>query len=1058
MIPLRVYAEGFMCFREPVEMTFDGASLWMLTGNNGAGKSAIFDAILYALFGTHRKGTQNAHYILNKGSQCNLVVEFDFAVGDRYYRVKRTLSRKCRPTFQAFEGKSPGAAGAREMKMQTVDGTDSKEGLKEWVTRTVGLNEQAFTASVFLRQGKSDALLSADKEERHAILSQIVDLSKYQKLETRADDLRKHHKGQAEAFQSQLNTILPVDGAAIVELTGRIESAAAAAEATRAQLDDLIALKVHAGRWDELTAERGRLEREMGEAESLLGQSEAIEWDAARAADLSCVLPSLRKLSQDRGRLAEIEGQIIALREEEARHASSHGRASAELDEAQALHDRLDAEQKNARAALGAAQESLSESAPGVAKIERLRELRRVVAELDRQLSRFPADLDERIAEAEQSLGTLNVLRAALPSLRHYTDARTNWLAARLQAESADSEVSRLTNELNRESAASQMAEREADEAQASLTETERSRAEANLLYGQIQNRLLLFARLDGQAECDLCGQALTPQHLEAERARLDSELLKRDAERLTADENHHRAVAGLRDKREAARQAGGRVAELGRRVERTRASLAAAGNARQQAEQQARAALNDLPADYARRVGWDGGADVTRCFALEFPSDANLAALQSQASQYPTIERQLAGLRAQQSERQALSGRRAAEAAELASLAAEYPPDLEQEIVETHRSASQEVERHKRDLSRIERQLNDARRALGSAREHVEDAIAGRQKAEREADVVGARKQELEQNISAAAAELNESWREIAHSLTAEKLRELSGEAKRLAGAAELLKRLEQARDQQEARRERLTRIEDETSAIDSRARRPLAELERDEREVRGQHKAADELKLKAVGEKRDLEDRRERRRTLESERLAHAQKMDLYKQLAALLGKDNLQHHLLRQAESSIVHNANNVLDSISGGTLRLELSDDDGAAEGETKGKGRGVKALDLVAYHSATRADALPVEFLSGSQRFRVAVSLALGIGQYASHGARRIESVIIDEGFGSLDKQGCADMIAELQRLKSVLGRIILVSHQEEVADAFPNNKYLVELADGTSRVRLAEGF
>jgi hypothetical protein len=48
------------------------------------------------------------------------------------------------------------------------------------------------------------------------------------------------------------------------------------------------------------------------------------------------------------------------------------------------------------------------------------------------------------------------------------------------------------------------------------------------------------------------------------------------------------------------------------------------------------------------------------------------------------------------------------------------------------------------------------------------------------------------------------------------------------------------------------------------------------------------------------------------------------------------------------------------------------------------------------------------------------------------------------------------MISELQRLKDVLGRIILVSHQEEVADAFPNNKYLVQIVGGTSQVSLVE--
>ena len=66
-----------------------------------------------------------------------------------------------------------------------------------------------------------------------------------------------------------------------------------------------------------------------------------------------------------------------------------------------------------------------------------------------------------------------------------------------------------------------------------------------------------------------------------------------------------------------------------------------------------------------------------------------------------------------------------------------------------------------------------------------------------------------------------------------------------------------------------------------------------------------------------------------------------------------------------------------------------------------------------------------------------------------------ESVIIDEGFGSLDKNGRDDMIQELNELKQQLARIILVSHQEEFTGAFVNG-YAVELKDGTSRVSLLE--
>jgi DNA repair exonuclease SbcCD ATPase subunit len=97
------------------------------------------------------------------------------------------------------------------------------------------------------------------------------------------------------------------------------------------------------------------------------------------------------------------------------------------------------------------------------------------------------------------------------------------------------------------------------------------------------------------------------------------------------------------------------------------------------------------------------------------------------------------------------------------------------------------------------------------------------------------------------------------------------------------------------------------------------------------------------------------------------------------------------------------------------------------------------------------DPIRVEFLSGSQRFRVAVSLALGIGQYASRRHRPIESVIIDEGFGCLDKTNRQVMIQELQNLRGQLRRILVVSHQDEFATAFSDG-YHFELTNGTTEV------
>lgn len=156
-----------------------------------------------------------------------------------------------------------------------------------------------------------------------------------------------------------------------------------------------------------------------------------------------------------------------------------------------------------------------------------------------------------------------------------------------------------------------------------------------------------------------------------------------------------------------------------------------------------------------------------------------------------------------------------------------------------------------------------------------------------------------------------------------------------------------------------------------------------------------------------------------------------------------------ILHRAELAIVEIANEILDSLSRGKMRLQLRGDSEQSGSQSD------KALDLVAYNYDTGDRPTAVALTSGSQRFRIAVSLALAIGQYAGQGARHIESVIIDEGFGSLDKNGRDDMIQELNELQTRLARIILVSHQEEFFSAFPNG-YAVELVNGASQVSLID--
>jgi len=97
MIPVRVLLKNFLCYAEadngqPIEFDFEGSPLWSISGDNGAGKSAIFDAITYTLFGEHRGGAVGDSRLIRKGAdRCEVV--FEFRLDGQLYRVRRTVGR-----------------------------------------------------------------------------------------------------------------------------------------------------------------------------------------------------------------------------------------------------------------------------------------------------------------------------------------------------------------------------------------------------------------------------------------------------------------------------------------------------------------------------------------------------------------------------------------------------------------------------------------------------------------------------------------------------------------------------------------------------------------------------------------------------------------------------------------------------------------------------------------------------------------------------------------------------------------------------------------------------
>jgi DNA repair exonuclease SbcCD ATPase subunit len=299
MIPQRVAIEGFLSYRRQVVFSFDGAPIWMLTGKNGAGKSSVFDAITFALYGVHRGGKSEAKELINRNSD-RLAVQFDFMLGEDCYRVERTVARKGNPTFQAWHLNGPNPPTSRRKGEQAIDRTDSKDGLNKWVKDKLGLDDEAFKMSALLEQGKSDALLSAKPADRHELLSRLVDLRRYQALKEEADQREKDENSVVKANRAELVNLAPVTPAQLVEQEERVTQSKRQTDRIRRRLEQLQALMVHAQEWSKLGRRRDDALTRLATMRALLADADAIEAAALRLGDLQSTLPALSRILQHR--------------------------------------------------------------------------------------------------------------------------------------------------------------------------------------------------------------------------------------------------------------------------------------------------------------------------------------------------------------------------------------------------------------------------------------------------------------------------------------------------------------------------------------------------------------------------------------------------------------------------------------------------------------------------------------------------------------------------------------------------------------------------------------
>ncbi|MBO2561514.1 SMC family ATPase [Shewanella algae] len=1001
--------------------------LFLINGPTGAGKTTILDAICFALYGKTTGNEREGSQMRCDNADDGLLTEvyFSFELGQKRYSIRRC------PEQQRAKSRGDGFTlqkSEAELKRLLPDGTEellvaSKvTDANACIEELTGLDVDQFRQVMVLPQGKFRELLLADSKEREKIFSQLFQTHIYRRIEERLKQQALEIKAKARDLQSRRAGILETAGVESLEqLTAEIAALTPSlTEATSNKQKASDALAQSAKTLDNakaLTAEferRKLLQTQLDALEQRRAEIELHQQTLEKARKAEKLLPSLKELQfrqqewqQAKAKEADYARQLQSA-EQRLKQATDDKATLAELDEhGNRLRRELEQLDK-LQPAINELKQLTEEHELGLVEFGRLeraeQQSRTELEQWQQQQQKLKSEANELFSSAErqgplhQALAALNTRLEKTEQLGHI---KQKWQQAQAGLQQAEAHGHQCKAE--RQSA-----------------ETEHQRLQLAWHTGQAA---ILAAKLQPGQPCPVCGGLEHPAPAEmAQDIPGETELNRaRDAEQ-QATARHEAARS---DYRNIKRQ----TEELQLELQRLSAELQACAAADVMADVKTDATIDaamdadsyakaDLTMEIDRLVSrrrqllnelQQAEAAQTRLNncrqqlqQAEQQVEQRLKHRETQLQQLQQLREQLslagarkdAALAALPNEYHALAAEAALEliARQLEQKQSEWQ-QLKQQQQDINQQYTEAVSQHKALMQALASSREDNARAEQfaiKAQQTLDDALkqsgfAGRQALEQA---------QLDEAQMQALAEKIEAWR----TQRSEQQALLKAMDERLAGQS--LPELGQLESLWQQQQQQLAEAEDAWQTLNNR----MQSLKGTEAQLNKEALAAQALEQEyaLIGTLSDVANGN-----------SHS--------------KVSLQRFVLSVLLDDVLLEASRRLALMSKGRYRLLRKED--------RAKGNKASGLELEvedAYSSKVR----PVATLSGGESFMAALSLALGLSDVvqAYAGGIKLDTLFIDEGFGSLDQDSLELAVRTLMDLQSSGRMIGVISHVSEMKE------------------------
>ena len=189
MKPISLTIEAFGPYRDSVTLDFSALqdhSMFLISGLTGAGKTSILDAMVYALYGEPSGEVRKTDAIRSDFAEPERMtrVDFSFAIGEAQYRVERLPKQwvaKKRGTGMREQNASATVYEMKDGEWKVV--ATSAAAIRDTIQRIIGFRKDQFLQVVLLPQGEFRKLLVASTSEREELLHTLFRTELYRKLQ-----------------------------------------------------------------------------------------------------------------------------------------------------------------------------------------------------------------------------------------------------------------------------------------------------------------------------------------------------------------------------------------------------------------------------------------------------------------------------------------------------------------------------------------------------------------------------------------------------------------------------------------------------------------------------------------------------------------------------------------------------------------------------------------------------------------------------------------------------------------------------------------------------------